>query len=438
MKTINIESLEPHPDNPRTDLGDLTELAASIKERGILQNLTVVPMNENFRVVIGHRRLAAAKLAGIEELPCIVVEMDDKEQLSTMLLENMQRSDLTVVEQAQGFQMMLDLGSTEDEISEKTGFSRSTVHHRVELARLKPELLKKRQNDEDFQMSLKDLYELEKIDDIKVRNRILKDTYSSNRLKYEVNQYIREAQEEKNYKAMVAILKKLGLKKAPENMQGYYKGVTQLLNHDLSDTPLKKFNLGDADPTKCYYQKGYGSLRILINTKDLPKTMVKESKYDLEVKAQNKRRKALKKIEKQMKFKWIELIKTVIDEKLEPEGCTKEDIIRGCLLAALSGGGFAYITSGSLAGLYYGKESYETDDNEKKSIINMDTEHIALLFCFSAVRDVNAFDYRLTPEKKFNIAAANICEALSHYGYVPDDEERQLLDGSHELYRKEE
>jgi ParB family chromosome partitioning protein len=106
LQMIQVEKLYPHPDNPRKVIGDVTELAESIKANGILQNLTVVPNNDDwddksdFTVVIGHRRLAAAKQAGLTELPCAVVEMTEKEQLSTMLTENMQRSDLTVYEEA--------------------------------------------------------------------------------------------------------------------------------------------------------------------------------------------------------------------------------------------------------------------------------------------------------------------------------------------------
>ena len=104
IKYIPVSKLWRHPDNPRKDLGDVTELAESIKVNGVLQNLTVVPLigeitkkwdGESYRVIIGHRRLAAAKIAGLTELPCIVAEMTEKEQLSTMLVENMQRSDLT-------------------------------------------------------------------------------------------------------------------------------------------------------------------------------------------------------------------------------------------------------------------------------------------------------------------------------------------------------
>ena len=100
-------------------------------------------------------------------MPCSVVEMTEKEQISTMLLENMQRSDLSVSEQAQGFQLMLDLGETETTIAEKTGFSRNTVRHRLNLAKLDQETLTRREENKDFQLTLTDLYELEKVQDIK-------------------------------------------------------------------------------------------------------------------------------------------------------------------------------------------------------------------------------------------------------------------------------
>ena len=95
--TIGLEHIHPHPDNPRKDLGDLTELAESIKKNGIMQNLTVIPKEGEpgeYITIIGHRRSAAAKLAGVTEAPCRVVEgMTDKEQMSTMLEENMQRKN---------------------------------------------------------------------------------------------------------------------------------------------------------------------------------------------------------------------------------------------------------------------------------------------------------------------------------------------------------
>lgn len=167
---IPIEHLFPHPDNPRRDIGDVTELAESVKAQGILQNLTVIrghyqdmdefaaaaksegmpketaktmylqmPNDERwssayYTVLIGHRRLAAAKLAGLTELPCTVVEMSLEDQIATMLSENMQRSDLTVLEEAGGIQMMFNLGAEVKDIAGKTGLSETTVRRRKKIA----------------------------------------------------------------------------------------------------------------------------------------------------------------------------------------------------------------------------------------------------------------------------------------------------------------
>lgn len=170
LQNINVSLLEPHKRNPRNDLGDLTELSESIKAQGILQNLTVVKgMDDMYTVVIGHRRLAAAKLAGLSEVPCTVADMDFKTQLSTMLLENMQRSDLTIYEQAKGFQTCIDFGVTIDELSSKTGFSKATVKHRLKILELDQKDVEQIGNTSIF-----DFIKLEEIQDIKWRNKALK------------------------------------------------------------------------------------------------------------------------------------------------------------------------------------------------------------------------------------------------------------------------
>lgn len=184
---IDVEKLYPHPDNPRREVGDISELAESIRTNGVYQNLTVIPGGagvpeeacglEAYTVVIGHRRLAAAKSAGVRELPCSVVEMDEREQVATMLLENMQRSDLTIYEQAQGFQMMLDMGETKSDIAEKTGLSETTVRHRLKLLELDPEEFRKA---EERQPKLTDYIELEKITDPELKSKALKTIGTSN------------------------------------------------------------------------------------------------------------------------------------------------------------------------------------------------------------------------------------------------------------------
>lgn len=171
LKNIEITKIYPHPDNPRKELGDLKELAESIKTNGVLQNLTVVPMEEGtYRVVIGHRRLAASAIAGLETVPCVVTEMSTKEQLATMLLENMQRSDLSYYEQAQGFQMMLDLGESVASIAQSTGFSQTTVRNRMKLLRLNQETFKKSMS---RNATLEDYLKLDEIEDDESRDKVL-------------------------------------------------------------------------------------------------------------------------------------------------------------------------------------------------------------------------------------------------------------------------
>jgi len=174
---IPVRRLIHHPENPRKDLGDLTELADSIKANGVMQNLTVVPDlmdgidTGRYRVVIGNRRLEAAKMAGLEELPCVISDMDHKAQIATMLMENMQRTDLTVYEQAQGFQMMMDLGFTPEEISGKTGFSETTVRRRLKMAELDKDTFEKACGK---QITMDDLDKLSQIKSVKQRNALLK------------------------------------------------------------------------------------------------------------------------------------------------------------------------------------------------------------------------------------------------------------------------
>lgn len=195
IKEIKTELLNHHPDNPRKDYGDISELVESVKERGILQPLTVVQIGTNkyYNVVAGNRRLEAAKAAGLEECPCIVSDMSEKEQASLMLIENMQRKDLNPYEQYKGVQLCLDLGMSEADIAKKTGLSKDTIRHRKKLADLDEEKLKAKCS--DGQISIQELVSLEKIKDPETRNKVL-DDIGTNNFNYSLAGAIREEQQE--------------------------------------------------------------------------------------------------------------------------------------------------------------------------------------------------------------------------------------------------
>lgn len=159
---IPVSQLRPNPHNPRRDVGDVTELADSIRAQGIKQELLVTPTDSKspegkplYRVVIGHRRLAAAKLAGLETVPCRIESMSERDERALMLVENTQRCDLTPLEEADGYQGLLDLGVKVKEMAEQTGRSTRLVRGRLKIAAIPQSV---RDASKDFaQLSLSDL-----------------------------------------------------------------------------------------------------------------------------------------------------------------------------------------------------------------------------------------------------------------------------------------
>lgn len=134
IKLINTSLIDPHPDNPRKNIGDVTDLAASIKTNGLLSPLSVVPNGSRYRVIAGHRRLAACKQAGTGAVPCFVLDLDPLQQLEAMVTENCQREQLTVLEEADAIQGMLDLGATTANVAYRLGRSADYVRDRAKAA----------------------------------------------------------------------------------------------------------------------------------------------------------------------------------------------------------------------------------------------------------------------------------------------------------------
>lgn len=263
---LKRSQLHPNPDNPRKDLGELEELKESIREHGIMQNLTVVPMNddlEDFYILIGHRRFAASE-GILFELPCVIAEgLTKAEQVSIMLCENMQRSDLTFLEQAHGFQLMMDLGDTVETISQKTGFSESTVKHRLEIAKLKQKAIDAAM--ENFQPTIGDYIELEKVKDMKERNKILEEAESSSDIRYSVEAYVEEQNRKKNSKKYLELINSLGWKESKEYFYSYgpdpkweeIKALSKIdLEKDYDDSAIQAFAKNNTRPV-FYRYDGY-------------------------------------------------------------------------------------------------------------------------------------------------------------------------------------
>ena len=136
-RMIAIDKIDPNPEQPRTEIGDLTELTSSISEKGVLEPLLVKPsrLTGRWMIIAGERRWRAATAAGLTEVPCIEMEIDEKTVAEIALIENMQRKDLTIWEEADGLLSLCErFGYTHEEVARKVGKSRTTVTEVISIA----------------------------------------------------------------------------------------------------------------------------------------------------------------------------------------------------------------------------------------------------------------------------------------------------------------
>lgn len=430
---IPVDLLEPHPDNPRKDLGDLTELAESIKKNGIFQNLTVLRTkgeNEKYPVIIGHRRLAAAKLAGLKEVPCMVVEMDKKEQIATMLLENMQRTDLTIYEQAQGFQMMLDLGETKSDIAEKTGFSETTVRHRLKLLELDPEEFRKA---EERQPKLTDYIELEKITDPELKSKALKaigtssfewtvktavETETTRRCKVEWREYINGIGTEVKYED-----------KGNYSIQKYFN-----TRDELTDDVKEKIEALEKPLYYCYDGCDYV---YLLNDRGQDEEPEPEPEWKIKAREREVKKARIIEIENRAQALRLDFVKsysrrngmaTLLIELIWEE-------------AELDTVDWAYVAE--LCGVKLDEDVTAEDFASNSDIVYMLVNSPAkvLLAVMAAYMEKSMYNHAslhdFSGDYERNAMLEHWYETLTKLGYPMSDEECQMLDGTHECFKEE-
>jgi len=440
MMYLPVSHLHPHPDNPRKDLGDLTELADSIRANGIFQNLTVIPIDdtyESFTVVIGHRRLAAAKLAGLAEVPCVIAHMTYKEQLQTMLLENMQRSELTVYEQAQGFQMMLDLGDTVEEVAEKSGFSVTTVRRRVKMMELDQAIMR---NVSSRQLSLTDFDKLAQIEDISARNECLS-KIGTRDFDISVGGKLRKQAIQKKMPLVMELLNAAGAKRIPDNERysSKYNPIGSVFISDWKEgTPLI--------PEKVtgqlfYYIEDYsGSVNFREKAKRAEP--VRRSAAEIER-------------EKQIAEAWSQLdekaavayeLRSAFVKGLSYGKRNAELLLRGALIAGVISS-FSYLRGDNncvakILGMETNVYSWEHAIEALSRFSGADEKHIPMMvyamFDDSAKLGYSDSYRKAYPKHRITGALKGVYMWLTSLGYEMSEEERQLLDGTHELFRPKE
>lgn len=442
IQEIEISRLKIHPKNVRKNYNDIDELAESIKAQGILQNLTIVPNPEEggtYLVVIGNRRLTAARKAGISTAPCYIADLTEKEQAEMMLLENIQRNDLTIYEQAQGFQMVLDLGETEEGLAEKTGFSKTTIRRRLNIAKLNQEELQKKEQKDGFQLSLTDLYELEKIPDVKKRDEILKNATDSKEISWKVRNYVLEKKRDENAKKLIKMLKKLGIKEAPEGASNQiYSGKWETVKEfQLEQDVPESINVKAEDKDKLYYLKYYRELKVIKKAKKKERVLTEE---EIKKKEKDMRKKKIKEISKEMSASRRDFILSVISGKVESLKDTSkvQEMLWQVMLKGLT-----YISKDSFCTFFLGKNSYEAPAEEKTKALEevgkLNVINSTLIAAYITTKDSELADWQGFYNEKTGDALKLFCEALGMYGFsYNSDEERAIAEGTHELYEKKD
>ena len=425
LQNIPVEKLVHHPKNPRKDIGDITELSDSIKAKGILQNLTVVPAGGKYYVVIGNRRMEAAKAAGLKTLPCVIAEMDEKEQMETMLLENIQRVDLTVKEQADGFQLMMDLGLTVEELSEKTGFAKSTIYHRLNVAKLDGDVLERKQ------VSMKQLIELERIKSIEKRNEILTNYGDSPTFSYQVR-YAAEAEKAEEAKEkIIELVEAAGIPKSKKYKYGWEYGFETLqrirYRGETTEIP-EQIESGEFYITD--------SSNVIIGKEIVNEEREKTPEEIKEEKAREERRKKAKQAEELEKSIRRKAVKIVTEFILSPKELSLSDEERKTLVVYSCG--HSDEISGAVSDILRLSEMSAEGIDESDtidSVLKKNPDTILLIAC-SGIPLVfrNFFGERTVNAENFG----QIVELLKKYGLRLTPEEQALVDGTSELYEEAE
>ncbi|MDW8105091.1 MAG: ParB/RepB/Spo0J family partition protein [Armatimonadota bacterium] len=145
LSEIPVSSIVPNPDQPRKamDAESIQELAASIREHGVLQPIIVQPLPDGrYQLIAGERRWRAARAAGLSTLPALVRQVSDEERLEMALVENVQREDINPVDEAMAYRMLMErFGMTQEEVARKVGKSRTAVANTLRLLSLEREIL---------------------------------------------------------------------------------------------------------------------------------------------------------------------------------------------------------------------------------------------------------------------------------------------------------
>ena len=454
---INMLNLSHHPENPRKNIGDITELTESIKKNGIMQNLTVIPATPKakdyycdddvadyekdpnkhmYRVIIGNRRMEAAQAAGVKELPCrIVTRIPFKTQLGIMLEENMQRTDLTIREQAEGFQLMLDLGETIETIEKKTGFGETTIRHRLNIAKLDGKELDKKEK--EFQISLKDLYALEQIKDIKTRNKVLSEATSAEHLTRKIEIAKTEEKRNENKAVWLELFKARGITEDPEIKNDWGSKFHEVKRISLDEKPAKQLRIDGVEKDEpLFWCERWGSLMIATKIKRGKGGKKELTPEELKQKEKDKNKKQIKELTRLCVKEIRDFVLGIIEGKFT----TKEsDLVIYVKTWDAMRENVRYATENGFYMALTGKHYWELEEEERKKVKSqydrMNAIKQMLLLSVDSIKDIDMCEWQNYPRTESLRRMRVMASALEPYGFDwPNEKLESIATGTSELY----
>lgn len=446
-QNIEISKLRHHPNNPRKEIGDLGELAESIRTQGLICPLLVIPNGDDeFFVIAGNRRLEACKLAGLESVSCEVANLTDEEAIGVMLTENMLRQNLSTIEENEGFQLMLDMGKDEDQIAKKTGLKAETIKMRTKLSKIKKESLQKAVE------SGATIFELAVVADIeneKEREKILAKAGTKN-FNNAVAQY---EQEQKKKERMIAIEQYLRDHEFEEYTDyDFEDGFTKLLYKEKDGTIT----------AECGYQK------VFCEFNSWEKNMPEDSMFDPECKyrftktswgikvytdvtAEEYEKRKADRAEDDRKTKEREALQAVVSSINQRHEQLREDFVlnysdfkkhqKELKNLAIDAFDNLFDTDTRIWGM---KENLNKliDKMPEDTKANM-ADKVLLLRAYVALNQYSFFSMawnggKSVPVFRENASLRKLYNGLVSLGYQLSDEEEQVMNGTHPLFFKEE
>lgn len=230
---IPVSEIRPNPYQPRKVFDDeaLQELKVSIEQHGVFTPILVKKSIVGYDLITGERRLRASKLAGLETIPAIIVQFDDQEMMEIALLENIQREDLNVIEEAKAYEQLIQkLGYTQEQLAKRVGKSREHITNLLRLLRLPEDV---QQYAIDKQLSMGHIRALLSLKNEEEMRRIAKQAIDQGLSVRKVEQLVKESAQKKD-KPIVASKENMFVKEAQHQLEDYFQTNVKIAGHAIT------------------------------------------------------------------------------------------------------------------------------------------------------------------------------------------------------------